>query len=157
MAHPLLQARGSFAAARPMSSSTATHHLCGRSIGAVPALPRLRRAGCASPRGGVRVVASAAEVAGTLILSALPFVAVQALADSKYGQQLQERLQARKGELQQEAADAAAARAAARVELPAFYGPSRPLWLGPLGPADAPPYLDGRLPGGERRAARRGE
>eukprot|EP00208_Stichococcus_sp_RCC1054_P002022 CAMPEP_0206141960 /NCGR_PEP_ID=MMETSP1473-20131121/14903_1 /ASSEMBLY_ACC=CAM_ASM_001109 /TAXON_ID=1461547 /ORGANISM="Stichococcus sp, Strain RCC1054" /LENGTH=211 /DNA_ID=CAMNT_0053536733 /DNA_START=296 /DNA_END=928 /DNA_ORIENTATION=- len=85
------------------------------------------------------------DVAGVLVISAIPFLAVQALADSDLGSRLQEELEAskpqRRKEEQQYAAEAAAARADSR-----WYGPERPKWLGPL-PHDYPAWLPAEVPG----------
>lgn len=91
------------------------------------------------------MAASAGDVAGLLVFSAVPFLAVQALADSKYGKQLLENLRAQKPALQAAAAADDRERAAARAASP-WFGPARPKWLGPF-TADVPPYLDGTLPG----------
>lgn len=80
------------------------------------------------------------------MFSALPFVAVQALADSEKGKELQARLQARIPHLKREAVERAALREQARGRS-RWYGSARPLWLGPLGPAKPPTWLDGSLPG----------
>lgn len=74
-----------------------------------------------------------------------PFIAVQALADSPAGKQLSTDLQARIPELRRQAVDRDAQRAAARALSP-YYGPGRPLWLGPLS-RQPPAWLDGTLPG----------
>lgn len=90
---------------------------------------------------------SAGDVAGLVIFSAVPFVAVQALADSKYGKQLYENLKARKPELEMARAAREKERASER-SLSRWYGPDRPLWLGPFSPPSlSPPWLDGTLPG----------
>ena len=93
------------------------------------------------------VFASAADVAGLIVFSAVPFVAVQALADSKYGKQLYEDLQAKKPALESARAVKEKERAVAR-SLSKWYGSERPLWLGPLSASTlSPPWLDGTLPG----------
>lgn len=89
--------------------------------------------------------AAASDIASLVVFSALPFVAVQALADSKYGKELKLGLELRKPALQAEAAALERARAAARQRSP-WFGPGRPLWLGPLSP-QPPAWLDGSLPG----------
>lgn len=80
-----------------------------------------------------------------MVFSAVPFLAVQALADSPAGKQLLEDVRAQKPRLQAEAAAAARRRAAARAASP-WFGPARPQWLGPLS-AEPPVWLDGSLPG----------
>jgi len=75
----------------------------------------------------------------------MPFVAVQALADSKYGKQLLEDLKARRSSLVAAAADVEKSRAFARSISP-WYGPNRPQWLGPLS-QQPPEWLNGALPG----------
>jgi len=93
------------------------------------------------------VFASAADVAGLIVFSAVPFVAVQALADSKYGKQLYEDLKAKKPALELARAVKEKERALAR-SLSGWYGSERPLWLGPFSPSNlSPPWLDGTLPG----------
>lgn len=62
-----------------------------------------------------RVQAAWTDVAGVLIFSAVPFVAVQALADSDAGKQLQQNLEAQKPQLLAQQAADAAARARARA------------------------------------------
>lgn len=123
-------------------------------------------------RPGLQVVAgSFTDVAGLLVFSAVPFLAVQALADSPLGRELQERLEAQKAALQAQAGRRDRERQRARQErcagqihqlispreylktlcLPCFwrspwFGPERPQWLGPLSP-QPPAWLDGELPG----------
>ena len=107
------------------------------------------------------------DVAGLLVFSALPFLAVQALADSRFGEELKERLEAARPDLQQavqrserERAEARRQRLVRRGRAPAsahaprparprparppacspWYGPERPLWLGPWSP-EPPPHL----------------
>lgn len=70
------------------------------------------------------------------VFSALPFVAVQALADSQYGKDLMARLEAEKPLLKRQAQQREAERRAARKRSP-WFGEARPLWLGPL--SAAPP------------------
>lgn len=89
--------------------------------------------------------AAAGDVVGLLVFSAIPFLAVQALADSKFGKQLLDDLQANKPALEAEAAAIERQRQAERSESP-WFGPDRPLWLGPLS-RDSPTWLDGTLPG----------
>lgn len=55
------------------------------------------------------------DVASVLVFSAVPFVAVQTLADSDAGKQLQTNLEARKPQLQAQQAAQDAARTAARA------------------------------------------
>ena len=95
----------------------------------------------------LRVTSSITDVAGLVVFSAIPFLAVQALADSTYGKKLLVNLQAQKPKLQAAAIAANKERAAVRSQLP-WYGPNRPLWLGPLSTRQPPPpWLDGTLPG----------
>lgn len=56
------------------------------------------------------------DVGGLLLFSAAPFVAVQALADSQWGKQLLERLEAEKPELQKQARQRERERRAARQQ-----------------------------------------
>lgn len=59
---------------------------------------------------------AAKDVAGLVVFSALPFVAVQALADSQAGKDLMARLEEQKPLLQREAAQRERERAAARSQ-----------------------------------------
>lgn len=59
---------------------------------------------------------AAKDVAGLVVFSALPFVAVQALADSQAGKDLMARLEEQKPLLQREAAQRELERAAARSQ-----------------------------------------
>lgn len=61
-------------------------------------------------------LAAAKDVAGLVVFSALPFVAVQALADSQAGKDLMARLEEQKPGLQREAAQRERERAAARSQ-----------------------------------------
>ena len=96
----------------------------------------------------LQTVASLGDVAGLLVFSAIPFLGVQAFADSKYGKRLLDDLKAQKPQLQAEAAAREKSRAAVRARS-TWFGPERPLWLGPL--SSDPPvthmWLDGTLPG----------
>lgn len=114
---------------RPLPSLITTRRQPGRSRQRQIQLPR----------------ASAADVASLLVFSAVPFVAVQALADSPAGKKLVSGLEARKPALK---AAAAAAEKDRRVERSRsrWFGPERPMWLGPLS-SDPPAWLDGTLPG----------
>jgi len=95
----------------------------------------------------LRVQASSfSDVLGLVIASAVPIVGVKAFAASPTAQRLNEKLQQRKEEWQKQALQRKSERAAALASLPEYYGPKRPLWLGPI-PTEAPPYLDGTLPG----------
>lgn len=96
-------------------------------------------------RSSLQTIASAGDVAGLLVFSAIPFLAVQALADSKYGKQLLDDLKAQKPQLKSAAASAEKARAAVRSRSK-WFGPERPQWLGPI-PNEPPTWLDGTLPG----------
>jgi hypothetical protein len=51
------------------------------------------------------VQATVQDVAGLIILSALPFLGIQALADSKYGKELQLRLKAEKAKLKRDSVE----------------------------------------------------
>lgn len=88
---------------------------------------------------------AAQDVAGLVVFSALPFVAVQALADSQAGKDLMARLEEQKPGLQREAAQRERERAAARSQS-RWFGAGRPLWLGPLS-KEPPAHLSGVLPG----------
>ncbi|CAI5482346.1 unnamed protein product [Closterium sp. Yama58-4] len=98
--------------------------------------------------GGVgQARASVDELAGVLVLSAVPFVAVKALANSGVGGQLSQRLQHRLPDLRQAAEKVEAQREEAREQSP-WYGAYRPRWLDPLAvPGAYPPHLDGRVAG----------
>ncbi|EIE25389.1 putative chlorophyll a/b-binding protein [Coccomyxa subellipsoidea C-169] len=87
----------------------------------------------------------AADVLGVLAFSALPFAAVQALADSDLGKKLQRDLEANKSEYKRAEQQREKELAAARDESP-WYGEERPKWLGPLS-YDYPAYLRGGAPG----------
>ena len=89
--------------------------------------------------------ASTEDVAGLLVFSAIPFLAVQALADSPYGKQFLKKLNAQKPKLQAQKKATDAARAAARSRS-RWFGPDRPRWLGPFS-SPSPPWLNGTLPG----------
>ena len=89
--------------------------------------------------------ASAADIAGLVVFSAVPFVAVQALADSKYGKQLLEDLKTQKPSLVAAAAALEKSRAAARSQSN-WYGSNRPQWLGLFSPTP-PEWINGELPG----------
>ncbi|CAI7772531.1 unnamed protein product, partial [Closterium sp. NIES-53] len=96
--------------------------------------------------GGVgRPRASVEELAGVLVLSAVPFVGVKALANSGLGGQLCQRLQQRLPELRRAADRVEMQREEARQQSP-WYGAARPRWLDPV-PFTYPPYLDGRVAG----------
>ncbi|KAK1406683.1 hypothetical protein QVD17_42208 [Tagetes erecta] len=92
-----------------------------------------------------RCRASWQEVGGVLVLSAIPFTAVKAIANSPLGETLERRMQEKKRayltnaslyqSLQQEARNNSF-----------WYGENRPRWLGPI-PFQYPTYLDGQLPG----------
>lgn len=92
-------------------------------------------------------IASVVDVAELLVFSALPFVAVQAVADSDAGKRLRTSLEAEKPELERRSAEMEAERSKVRSKSP-WYGADRPLWLGPLTKREAvPSWLDGSLPG----------
>ena len=99
---------------------------------------RQRRRPAAPPRAGLSLDALK-DVGGLLVFSALPFVAVQALADSQLGKDLMARLDAEKPALRRAAAQRERERAAARTASP-WFGAGRPGWLGPWTPAP-PPHL----------------
>lgn len=84
------------------------------------------------------------DIAGVLIVSALPFVTVSAFADSDLGKKLRVDLDNKKGEYEAEEKRKAAERAAARADS-RWYGPQRPKWLGPIA-ADYPAHLQGEAP-----------
>lgn len=85
------------------------------------------------------------ELAGVLTFSLLPFLTVQAFADSEFGHKVSESLQKKKKLLIQEAIAIDDLRGRAR-EKSIWYGPDRPKWLGPL-PYQYPEYLKGEVAG----------
>ncbi|CAL8460653.1 g183 [Coccomyxa elongata] len=93
----------------------------------------------------VTVTAGAADLLGVLAFSALPFAAVQALADSDLGKKLQEDVEEKKDEYKRAEQQREKELAAAR-EKSSWYGEERPKWLGPLD-HQYPPYLRGGAPG----------
>lgn len=84
-------------------------------------------------------------MAGVLIVSAIPFFATQALAESDVGKRLQERLEENKAGYQQKEAERQVEAQRVRAESQ-WYGPSRPKWLGPLA-VSYPAHLSGLAPG----------
>ncbi|KAI3428160.1 hypothetical protein D9Q98_006543 [Chlorella vulgaris] len=103
-----------------------------------------RRGQQVCPRATLNVEA-VKDVAGLVLFSALPFVAVQALADSQYGKELLENVNAQKPVLQKQAQQREEERRRARQQSP-WFGNGRPLWLGPLS-QQPPAHLSGELPG----------
>ncbi|CAK0746974.1 hypothetical protein CVIRNUC_001732 [Coccomyxa viridis] len=93
----------------------------------------------------LRVQAAVSDLVGVLLFSAFPFVSVQALADSDFGKKLQERLEDKKPEFEQQERRKAEAMARARQQSP-WYGPERPKWLGPL-EYNYDTYQSGEAPG----------
>ncbi|KAG5246645.1 hypothetical protein OIU78_021455 [Salix suchowensis] len=89
--------------------------------------------------------ASWQEVAGVVILSAIPFTAVKAIANSPLGESLQRRLEERKKLAVQQSSKFKALAQKARKES-FWYGEERPRWLGPIS-YQYPTYLSGELPG----------
>ncbi|GAB2300491.1 Chlorophyll a-b binding protein 7, chloroplastic, variant 2 [Dionaea muscipula] len=89
--------------------------------------------------------ASWQEVAGVLILSAIPFTAVKAIAESPIGERLQSRLEEKKMDAQRNSSTLKAQAEDARIRS-CWYGEQRPRWLGPV-PFDYPEHLSGQLPG----------
>lgn len=91
----------------------------------------------------------AVEVVSLVAFSALPFVGVQALADSQLGKQLLENLENQKPSLRRRALETETERAYIRSTLRQYYGPDRPLWLPRflLQPNESTSWLDGSLPG----------
>lgn len=85
------------------------------------------------------------ELAGVLTFSFIPFLAVQAFADSDLGHEVAENLQKKRKLLEGEADELEMERTKAR-ESSRWYGPERPLWLGPL-PYEYPEYLKGEVAG----------
>lgn len=89
--------------------------------------------------------ASWQEVAGVLVLSAIPFTAVKAIANSPLGQRLQTRLQLQKLAALDDSIRQNRLAQMARAQS-CWYGEDRPRWLGPL-PFEYPSHLSGQLPG----------
>ncbi|KAL8491586.1 hypothetical protein ACS0TY_023253 [Phlomoides rotata] len=92
-----------------------------------------------------RFKASWQEVAGVLVLSAIPFTAVKAIANSPLGEELQRRMAEKKKLYEDNSAKLKALSDKARTES-MWYGDDRPRWLGPI-TYDYPAYLNGELPG----------
>ncbi|KAL4538537.1 hypothetical protein Ndes2526B_g03162 [Nannochloris sp. 'desiccata'] len=118
--------------------------LCGTCVPQTAILSQHRRSH-RPPAQLTTTYASAADVAGLIVFSAIPFVAVQALADSKYGKKLLEDLKAQRSSLVAAVAAVEKSRAVARSHIK-WYGPNRPQWLGPFS-QQTPEWLDGVLPG----------
>ncbi|CDP07244.1 unnamed protein product [Coffea canephora] len=92
-----------------------------------------------------RFKASWQELAGVLVLSAIPFTAVKAIANSSLGDSLRRQMEERKeAELQNSSKLKALAQLARKDSM--WYGEDRPRWLGPI-PYQYPAYLTGDLPG----------
>ncbi|CAM6097854.1 unnamed protein product [Calypogeia fissa] len=89
--------------------------------------------------------ASWQELVGVVVLSAFPFTAVKALANSSLGETLQVRAKQARVAAQRDAPNAQAARNKAKKES-LWYGEARPKYLGPI-PFDYPQYLGGDAPG----------
>lgn len=84
-------------------------------------------------------------MAGVLVLSAIPFTAVKAIANSPLGQRLQTRLQLQKLAALDDSIRQNRLAQMARAQS-CWYGEDRPRWLGPL-PFEYPSHLSGQLPG----------
>jgi light-harvesting complex II chlorophyll a/b binding protein 7 len=140
---PALTHRRPAPAASPRRHGLALHP----TRGAPPANHR-RWSGTAPLRARGAPPAALAESAALLAGAAVPFVAIQALADSDAGQRLKADLAARRPGLAAAAAAAEKERLAARARSP-FYGERRPTFLGPLPiPGSlAAPHLTGDVAG----------
>lgn len=108
-----------------------------------------------SPRRTATTAAAlsiSADVAALVAFSALPFLGVQALADSGAGKKLKEDLEMRKPALMKLAAEAERRRREAAGREPRFFGPTRGRWLPEsvsesLGEWATAPHLPGEVAG----------
>ncbi|KAL3621569.1 Chlorophyll a-b binding protein 7, chloroplastic [Castilleja foliolosa] len=85
------------------------------------------------------------RVAGVLVISAIPFTAVKAIANSPLGEALQRRMEEKKKLYMDNSLKLKALADKARTES-LWYGEDRPRWLGPIS-YEYPAYLKGDLPG----------
>ena len=104
------------------------------------------------PTSTTAAAALSADVAALIAFSALPFLGVQALADSEAGKKLEEDLKKRKPALLKIAAEAERRRQQAAKEETRFFGAERGRWLPPavsdtLGEWALAPHLPGEVAG----------
>lgn len=104
---------------------------CSGQRGGLASLRRLSRRTLAQRRGCCQIRAAWTDVAGVLVVSAIPFLALQALAESDLGDRLEKNVVDAKPRHEEERQQYAAAAQDARIASP-WFGPERPKWLGPL-------------------------
>ncbi|XP_075516676.1 chlorophyll a-b binding protein 7, chloroplastic isoform X1 [Primulina tabacum] len=92
-----------------------------------------------------RIKASWQEVAGVMVLSAIPFTAVKAIANSPLGEALQRQMEQKKKLYVENSSKFKELAEKAREES-VWYGDDRPRWLGPIS-YKYPAHLTGELPG----------